>query len=483
MSYSVYLMGYFRSGPAQTHKDEKLHYAYSRDGLHWYELNQNQPVWESALGEGILRDPFIAKGPDGFWHMVFTIRPKDINIGYARSKDLIHWTDEKALNVMEGVDNTQNCWAPEFTYDTEKGEYLIYWASSVGKDLSNSKHFSTRTSDWTGFTEPKLFFDPGFQTIDASLAFHNGKYYMTVKDESHVYEPQKHPNPPMNILAVSDQIDGPYEIIPGIQTPDYTEAPEFLRIEDQNKWLLIYDYWAHGKFAVMQSEDMREWSSELDERSFRFPFRARHATVFQISEQELTKLLETYSMQAHYHTPTYSPVRFATEEAGGYMHDAFSLRSITMNIHSNTIDGKQLLYDEGDTVNGIALRIRDGRLEAAVSTDGEKTIIGTEFDPEYTGQWIHVAVTFSEGKIQLYMNGKLVNSGDAAYILVGTHTGSGGYGGRFGSDAFGDSKGKDVFDGIIRNVRIYSVPLQEEDICLMAQKETSAIVRKELPAL
>src|SRR5690606_10398114 len=68
----VYVMGYFRSGPAQTHKSENLHFAYSRDGLHWTALNNNQPVFISNLGEGILRDPFIAKGPDGYFHMVFT---------------------------------------------------------------------------------------------------------------------------------------------------------------------------------------------------------------------------------------------------------------------------------------------------------------------------------------------------------------------------------------------------------------------------
>src|SRR5690348_9374368 len=114
---NVFLMGYFRSGPGQSHKVEQLHYAYSRDGLHWYELNENKPVWASSLGEGILRDPFISKGPDGKWRLVFTIRPLGPSIGYAISDDLIHWKEEKALPVMKETLNTLNSWAPEFTYD------------------------------------------------------------------------------------------------------------------------------------------------------------------------------------------------------------------------------------------------------------------------------------------------------------------------------------------------------------------------------
>ncbi|KRG11878.1 hypothetical protein ACA29_14425 [Lederbergia galactosidilytica] len=80
---AAYLIAYFRSGPMQTNKNERLHYAYSRDGLHWYELNQNHAVWSTSIGEGILRDPFINKGKDGFWHLVFTIRPKGKFLGYA----------------------------------------------------------------------------------------------------------------------------------------------------------------------------------------------------------------------------------------------------------------------------------------------------------------------------------------------------------------------------------------------------------------
>lgn len=463
----AYLMGYFRSGPGQSHKVEELHYAYSRDGLRWYELNGNQPVWASTLGEGILRDPFIGKGPDGRWHLVFTIRPFSPTIGYASSADLIHWEEEKALPVMAEFPDTVNCWAPEFSYDPVHDDFLIYWASSTGSDLSNSKHYCTRTKDWKTFSPTSLFYDPGFQTIDASLAEHDGKFYMAIKDESYVYEPERYPHPPMNYLAVSDRLEGPYEVMHGIQTPDFTEGPEFLWIESRKKWLLLYDYWAYGKFGAMESPDMVNWSPELEEGLLRTPYRARHATVFPVGEGELSRLLEQFALLAYYRTTTYAPVRVAAEETAGFMHDAFALRSVVMELQPERMDGKQVLYDEGDVDNGLALRLQDGVLEAIVCAKGHRCSLRGEHKPLARGQWHHVAVSFGEGVLSLFVDGEPAGSVSSAITLVHGHESPGGYGGRFGIDAFGDGEEKAVFTGAIRYVRIFSVPLQGKDIRML----------------
>ncbi|KRF02299.1 hypothetical protein ASG89_24950 [Paenibacillus sp. Soil766] len=463
-NHNAYLMGYFRSGPGQTHKVEELHYAYSRDGLRWYELHDNKPVWTSSVGEGILRDPFIGRGPDGKWHLVYTIRPRGPYIGYATSEDLIQWTDERTLPVMMDIPDTVNSWAPEFSYDSIHDEFLIYWASSTGHDLSNSKHYCTRTKDWQTFTPTSMFYDPGFQTIDASLAEHEGKYYMAIKDESYVYEPLKYPHPPMNFLAVSNQLEGPYEVIPGIQTPDYTEGPEFLWVDGVKKWRLYYDYWAYGKFGVMESSDMKTWSSELAESQIRFPYRARHATMVPISEKELQRLIEKYALSVHYPTPTYSPVRIAAEESKGFLHEAFTMKSVRMEFLATTITGTQVLFDEGDHDNGLSMRIQDGLLEAIVCAKGMKLKIAGEHALLSLDEWSQAAVTYGEGTLCLYLNGTCVAEGHANINLVSNHDAAGGYGGRFGKDAFGDGDGKAALQGCIRNVRIYSVPLQAEDL-------------------
>lgn len=464
----AYILGYFRSGPGQSMKSEKLHYAYSRDGLHWYELNNNQAVWTAGIGEKILRDPFIGRGPDGTWHMVFTIRPRDWKaIGYARSKDLVTWTDERILHVMEGWD-AFNCWAPEFSYDPDKGDFLVYWASSLGNDLSNSKHFAARTTDWEHFTKAELFFDPGFQTIDASLTEWNGSWYMAVKDESHVYDKVKNPNPPVNKLAVASRLEGPYEVVEGVRTPDYTEAPEFLKMEGQEKWYMLYDYWGHGRFGVKESSDLIHWSEELDDKLYRFPFQARHATVFPVREEELWNLIETYSLEARFPLKVNSPVKVAEAAPEGFMHHAFTKRTVCLWIQARSTQGIQILFDEGDDENGLAVRINGGRLEAAVASGGRRLVISDE-GPAIENLSL-VSIVFCEGELSLYLNHELVASGNASFDLVGTHSGAGGYGGRFGSDAFGDAADQAPFDGTIRTVRVYSLPLQAADVGYLFKK-------------
>lgn len=289
-----YLFAYFRSGPGRVERTEKLHYALSRDGLQWYELNNNEAIWTSSLGEGILRDPFIGKCPDGKWRMVFTIRPAGTKIGYAESEDLITWTNERELEVMANYKDVHHSWAPEFTYDAEQGDYLIYWCSSLNNVVSNNKHYCARTRDWNSFTPAKLFFDPDYQTIDATIEQYDGKYYMFYKDETFVYDKVKQPHPPANKLAISDKLEGPYEVISDFITPDYTEGPEVLRLYEQKKWYLYYDFWKDGKYGIMESTDLKNWKL-VPEDQYRFPYQRRHGTFFRVTEAEFNKLLMNFN--------------------------------------------------------------------------------------------------------------------------------------------------------------------------------------------
>lgn len=61
--YYAYLFAYFKGeGLSQ---GEQIYFAVSRDGLHWTDLNDANPVLVSTLGEKGLRDPFIMRSADG----------------------------------------------------------------------------------------------------------------------------------------------------------------------------------------------------------------------------------------------------------------------------------------------------------------------------------------------------------------------------------------------------------------------------------
>ncbi len=57
----VLLFAYFRT------PEEALHLAWSEDARTWHPLNQNRPVYRTPFEGSCLRDPFLVRGPEGFF--------------------------------------------------------------------------------------------------------------------------------------------------------------------------------------------------------------------------------------------------------------------------------------------------------------------------------------------------------------------------------------------------------------------------------
>ncbi|MEA3462682.1 MAG: glycosyl hydrolase, partial [Bacteroidota bacterium] len=94
---SVYLFSYFINNG-----EDGLHLAWSTDGLSWEALNNNQSFLKPETGKDkLMRDPCIIQTPDGIFHMVWTVSWGEKGIGYARSADLMNWSEQQYLPVME----------------------------------------------------------------------------------------------------------------------------------------------------------------------------------------------------------------------------------------------------------------------------------------------------------------------------------------------------------------------------------------------
>src|SRR5580693_7125015 len=81
--------------------DQKyLRFLYSFDGYHW--TNVPGTFLEATVGASKqFRDPSIARGPDGVFHLVWTAGwHGEQGFGYADSKDLIHWSEQKYVPAM-----------------------------------------------------------------------------------------------------------------------------------------------------------------------------------------------------------------------------------------------------------------------------------------------------------------------------------------------------------------------------------------------
>jgi beta-xylosidase len=123
----VYMFSYFINNG-----QDGLHYAYSHDGLAWNSLKHDSSFLQPTVSKDkLMRDPCIIRGADNLFHMVWTVSWNDRGIGYASSKDLVHWTEQQYIPVMEKEDSARNAWAPEITYDAKNKEYMIYWATTI----------------------------------------------------------------------------------------------------------------------------------------------------------------------------------------------------------------------------------------------------------------------------------------------------------------------------------------------------------------
>ena len=284
----LYLFSYFKG-----HGDG-LHLAWSRDGFYWTALNNDLPYITGEAGpEKLMRDPFVLPAPDGNFHLVWTAGWHGKGIGYASSPDLVNWSSQQFLEVMSHENDARNCWAPEIFFDEVEDQYIIYWASSIpgrfpetdhmGDDGLNHRMYCTATKDFKSFAATRLFFDGGFNVIDANLVKDNDRYLLFFKDET--LDPcQK------NIgLAVADSIFGGFKKISHRLTGAsyWAEGPSAIKIND--KWIVYFDKYKLNQIGAVTSADLIHWEDISDR--VHFPQGAQHGSVQQIDFARFRHLL------------------------------------------------------------------------------------------------------------------------------------------------------------------------------------------------
>ena len=108
--------------------------------MNWKDLNKNEAVLTSTIGESGLRDHYIARTPEGDkYYMIAT----DLSIatngtsatwaeaGSNGSHSIVVWESDDLVNWSEpwlaeiAPENAGCTWAPEFIYDDKTGEFIV----------------------------------------------------------------------------------------------------------------------------------------------------------------------------------------------------------------------------------------------------------------------------------------------------------------------------------------------------------------------
>jgi hypothetical protein len=285
----VFLFSYFRDNG-----EDGLHLAFSRDGYHWKALNDGRSFLAPQVGSKLMRDPSLAQGPDGVCHLVWTTGGGDRVIGYASSHDLVQWSPQQAIPVMMHEPAARNAWAPELFYDEDQKRFLLFWATTIpgrfpetdpsGDGGMNHRIYATSTRDFKTYAPTRLFFDGGFNVIDATILKARGQYHLIVKDET------KTPVKKNLRIARSAKAEGPYRDVSAPISIRWVEGPSAIQIGDA--FLVYFDHYvAPQYYGAIRSTDLVHW--EDISQKVEFPPGTRHGTVLRVSEDVLTRLQQS----------------------------------------------------------------------------------------------------------------------------------------------------------------------------------------------
>lgn len=308
--FSGYLLVYFKD---ETHC---AYFAVSRDGYTFTDVNGGDPVFDGTLlaeQKGV-RDPHIARGPDGAFYLVMT----DLHIfgdraGYRQTRwqrpeekygwgnnralvlmkswDLIHWThsDFRVDLAFPELGDIDCSWAPETTFDPVAGRMVVYFTIRYGNKNANI-YWAYANDDFTRLdTTPKVI--PGVGGIDADLTLVDGKWRMFFVSNAQIR------------YASSAAFAGGYSGTPRRIDPESvpTEAPNLFKRLGTSTYVLMYDVYGArpNNMGFSETEDFVTWRhlgrfNEGAMKGTNFE-RPKHGAVTHLTLEELR------SVVAHWH--------------------------------------------------------------------------------------------------------------------------------------------------------------------------------------
>jgi hypothetical protein len=336
LQYDAYFFAYFTG---EYEGGEDVSFATAQDPLKWRALNNGQSVLKSTLGEKGLRDPFIIRSPEGD---KFYLLATDLKMGEStnfdqaqitgshymmiwESDDLVNWSEQRMVEVAPK--NGGNTWAPEAFYDKGRGEYVVFWASSMkvadtygkypnGRPAGqyNVMYYAT-TRDFYTFSEPKVFIDEAFPTIDTTMLEHNGSLYRFTKSEVGYRLYYEKAN---DIFHDKDGIAAngyQFEPIAGTRSGNQglighagnNEGPTVFKDLHEEKWYMFLDSWPYHVRVSTNLDDGEQFKNNLlPESSYALPPGPRHGTVIPITTVEYNALQARYGVPGP--APSSSPV-------------------------------------------------------------------------------------------------------------------------------------------------------------------------------
>jgi len=266
---------------------------YSYDGKKWTDLDT--VLLRPSVGtQQVMRDPSMVQDKNGVFHLVWTSSWRgDKGFGYASSKDLLNWSAQQFIPVLQKEPVVVNTWAPELFYDKDADQFMIIWAScipgrferGIEEDSNNHRMYVTTTTDFKTFSESKLFLDPGFSVIDAVIVKRGDKdFVLVLKDNT---------RPERNLkVAFADNPMGPWTNISKPFSDKFTEGPSVIKLKKE--WLIYFDSYQKKIYEAVSTTDFKKFKNVTN--TILVPAGHKHGTIVPVKRKTVRQLVK---MNAH----------------------------------------------------------------------------------------------------------------------------------------------------------------------------------------
>ena len=314
----AYLLVYFKD---DTHG---LYFALSSDGYSFTDVNGGQPVMDGrklAEQQGI-RDPHLARGPDGAFYLamtdlhIFARRDGLRDTEWQRDGQRYGWGNNRALVLMKspdllewsrtnlrvdlafpGLGDIGCAWAPETIYDEKEGRMMLYFTMRFQNGL-NRPYYAHTDADFTKLvSKPELLFwyPKDISYIDADIT--------RVGDTFHLFYTPHDGEPGIKHMA-SGAIDRGYVYEPDWVDPEprACEAPNLWKRIGEEKWVLMYDCYGirPHNFGFSETRDFKTWKhlghfndGVMKATNFSSP---KHGSVVHLTRAEAARLARHWKL-------------------------------------------------------------------------------------------------------------------------------------------------------------------------------------------
>ena len=405
-------------------KGEFTSYSLSRTGKYWTDLLNGAEAFSTKDNTvtGGMRDAYVTRLEDGGFMLVGTDMTSRLGwtsnhiMDLMLSPDLVHWTknvkidleSSNNLKALGGItaDQMTAAWAPQVIYDPVTRHYVVYY--SVGFPDRHRIYYQLVDKDLSILTEPRLYFDPGYDIIDADIVYNavDNDYQMVYKCES--ANGLNRATAPHLVPADDDATTGTtvWTITDGFHVSDNNqsiEAPTQWREIGQTKWKLSFINYSGGGYGYK--------TLGLDEHGLHpsAPVRiagsnnAQHGCILKLTQPEYDYLLSWDSVktllptvEAIYKSTANTAVKVVIDRA----NEALTLSTtFEENAARMTAAAKALSKVAGEVANFLRDEANQGH-----ATDLTPLIANADFSKGSAAWEVNTLFTQANGQVAEFYN-------------------------------------------------------------------------------